>query len=88
MINKTTVAFISLVSLCLLNSKVIAREDIDFTHAKYEEKQIVCMAKNIYYESGHESHEGKLAVAQVTIDRKSTRLNSSHIPLSRMPSSA
>ena len=28
------------------------------------------------------------AVAKVTIDRKSTRLNSSHIPLSRMPSSA
>ena len=25
---------------------------------------------------------------KVTIDRKSTRLNSSHIPLSRMPSSA
>ena len=28
------------------------------------------------------------AGAQVTLDRKSTRLNSSHIPLSRMPSSA
>ena len=28
------------------------------------------------------------AFAAVTIDRKSTRLNSSHIPLSRMPSSA
>ena len=30
---------------------------------------------------------GTLAVGQL-IDRKSTRLNSSHIPLSRMPSSA
>ena len=35
--------------------------------------------------------EAKLAAAQVidpSTDRKSTRLNSSHIPLSRMPSSA
>ena len=31
---------------------------------------------------------GKLFVAPIAIDRKSTRLNSSHIPLSRMPSSA
>ena len=30
----------------------------------------------------------KLEYANVSIDRKSTRLNSSHIPLSRMPSSA
>ena len=28
------------------------------------------------------------ALASVAVDRKSTRLNSSHIPLSRMPSSA
>ena len=32
-----------------------------------------------------ESHQGKLIFG---LDRKSTRLNSSHIPLSRMPSSA
>ena len=32
-------------------------------------KQIVCMAKNLYYEAAMESHEGKLAVAQVTINR-------------------
>ena len=66
-------ALMSLVSLCLLNSKVIARDDIDFNKAKYEEKQIVCMAKNIYYESGHESHEGKLAVAQVTMNRVNSK---------------
>ena len=29
-----------------------------------------------------------IPVRAITIDRKSTRLNSSHIPLSRMPSSA
>lgn len=32
-------------------------------------KQIICMAKNLYYEAAMESHEGKLAVAQVTINR-------------------
>ena len=39
-----------------------------------------------------EHHDDMLACAQrwtqLLLDRKSTRLNSSHIPLSRMPSSA
>lgn len=33
------------------------------------EKEIDCLAKNIYYEAGIESFEGKVAVAQVTINR-------------------
>lgn len=32
-------------------------------------KQVECLAKNIYYESATEPYEGKLAVAQVTINR-------------------
>jgi spore germination cell wall hydrolase CwlJ-like protein len=32
-------------------------------------KEVDCLAKNIYYEAGGESYEGKLAVAQVTINR-------------------
>jgi len=32
-------------------------------------QQILCMAKNIYYEAASESFEGKLAVAQVTMNR-------------------
>jgi spore germination cell wall hydrolase CwlJ-like protein len=32
-------------------------------------KQVDCLAKNIYYEAGNESYEGKLAVAQVTLNR-------------------
>jgi spore germination cell wall hydrolase CwlJ-like protein len=32
-------------------------------------KQVECLAKNIYYESGSEKYEGKLAVAQVTMNR-------------------
>jgi spore germination cell wall hydrolase CwlJ-like protein len=33
------------------------------------QKQIQCLAKNIYYESAGEPYEGKLAVAQVTLNR-------------------
>ena len=32
-------------------------------------RQLTCLAKNIYYEAGSESFEGKVAVAQVTINR-------------------
>ena len=33
------------------------------------QNQLICMARNIYFEAGGESFEGKLAVAQVTINR-------------------
>lgn len=33
------------------------------------ERQLDCLAKNIYYEAGSESFEGKVAVAQVTLNR-------------------
>jgi spore germination cell wall hydrolase CwlJ-like protein len=36
---------------------------------KYSQKDINCLAKNIYYEARNESFEGKVAVAQVTINR-------------------
>ena len=41
-------------------------------------KQILCMAKNLYYEAAMEPYEGKLAVAQVTMNRA----NSSQFPAS------
>ena len=52
--------------------------------------------RNLFYHSSvskdycHLTEQGKEAVTKwiELIDRKSTRLNSSHIPLSRMPSSA
>jgi spore germination cell wall hydrolase CwlJ-like protein len=37
-------------------------------------KQLLCMAKNIYYEAASESFEGKLAVAQVTMNRVNSPL--------------
>jgi spore germination cell wall hydrolase CwlJ-like protein len=36
------------------------------------QKQIDCLAQNIYYEAGHESKEGQIAVAMVTLNRLST----------------
>ena len=39
-------------------------------------KQVLCMAKNLYYEAAMEPYEGKLAVAQVTLNRA----NSSKFP--------
>jgi spore germination cell wall hydrolase CwlJ-like protein len=37
--------------------------------AEVREKQLACLAKNIYYEAGGEPFEGKVAVAQVTLNR-------------------
>ena len=37
--------------------------------AKVRERQLACLAKNIYHEAGGEPFEGKVAVAQVTINR-------------------
>ena len=37
--------------------------------AQVREKQLACLAKNIYHEAGNEPFEGKVAVAQVTMNR-------------------
>jgi len=42
-------------------------------------KQVLCMAKNIYYEAASESFEGKLAVAQVTMNRANSSLFPSNV---------
>jgi spore germination cell wall hydrolase CwlJ-like protein len=39
------------------------------TTASQREKQLDCLARNIYYEAGNEPFEGKVAVAQVTLNR-------------------
>ena len=44
--------------------------------AAFREKQLGCLAKNIYYEAGSEPFEGKVAVAQVTMNR----VNSGQFP--------
>lgn len=37
--------------------------------AAIREKELKCLADNIYFEAGYESFEGKVAVAQVTLNR-------------------
>jgi len=40
--------------------------------AEAREAQLTCLAKNIYHEAGQEPFEGKVAIAQVTINRASS----------------
>lgn len=40
--------------------------------SKPTQKQIECLAENIYFEAGHESQKGKMAVALVTLNRLSS----------------
>jgi len=48
---------------------------LDNSNKIYNEnvKQIICMAKNIFYEAATESTAGRLAVAQVTLNRVKSR---------------
>lgn len=61
-----------LLSLAILSIPLSAQEKThtpEYSVSADIQKQIMCVAKNIYYEAAKESHEGKLAVAQVTINR-------------------
>ena len=55
----------AIMSLCVLN--------VNLAEAKNKkpevDNQLLCLAKNIYYEAGLESREGMIAVAQVTLNR-------------------
>ena len=46
---------------------------LDFNRVKYTIADAECLAKNIYFEAGVESTAGKLAVANVTINRTSDK---------------
>jgi len=50
-----------------------------YTTMAEREKQLECLAYNIYYEAAKESFEGKVAVAQVTINRSESGLFPSDI---------
>jgi Cell Wall Hydrolase len=45
------------------------REQASPITAQLRQTQLDCLARNIYYEAGYEPFEGKVAVAQVTINR-------------------
>ena len=44
----------------------------NFATAAERDRQLTCLARNIYYESASEPFEGKVAVAQVTLNRASS----------------
>jgi spore germination cell wall hydrolase CwlJ-like protein len=46
-----------------------SRESVSPITADMRQKQLDCLARNIYHEAGGEPFEGKVAVAQVTINR-------------------
>jgi spore germination cell wall hydrolase CwlJ-like protein len=76
---------IGLVIVVLLTNFVILKKvddlqkreiDPDYMTATEVEKSLDCLAMNVYREAGHEPFEGKVAVAQVTLNR----VNSNKFP--------
>ena len=57
------IAFMAIMSLVIITAN--AEEAISVA----TQKQLTCLAQNIYHEAGSESFDGKVAVAQVTINR-------------------
>jgi spore germination cell wall hydrolase CwlJ-like protein len=51
-----------------LRSDVVTSSDVTM---EVRERQLTCLTKNIYHEAGGEPFEGKVAVAQVTLNRAS-----------------
>jgi len=77
---RLTTAFIGLLIVVLLVQGVTEAkmtklrtnamlESTDVVSIRTRERQLDCMAMNIYREAGYESFEGKVAVAQVTMNR-------------------
>ena len=84
-IMKTAVLALALLVLLITGQKVIeykldrlkeARMDVSPVTAEMRQRQLDCLARNIYHEAGYEPFEGKVAVAQVTINR----VESGHFP--------
>jgi hypothetical protein len=78
---KIILMFIGLaLSLSLLNWTVthklagITPMEVSDITAEVRERQLGCLAKNIYYEAGSEPFEGKVAIAQVTLNRTASGL--------------
>lgn len=80
MIRTIKVVFLSLALLAVsftgveavsfkLNALKKAQVEVSPITANLRQKQLDCLARNIYHEAGAEPFEGKVAVAQVTINR-------------------
>lgn len=76
--------FVRILALFLVSYAVLAVTENKFDYLKSKdyngkfitmaerEKHLSCLAKNIYFEAGYEPFEGKVAVAQVTLNRASS----------------
>ena len=53
----------------LESMRAMVMYNTDPATAKVRQAQLDCLAHNIYYEAGYEPFEGKVAIAQVTINR-------------------
>jgi spore germination cell wall hydrolase CwlJ-like protein len=63
---------VAFIARTAINYKLNKNETIQKTShitAEVRNKQLDCLAQNIYYEAGWEPFEGKVAVAQVTLNR-------------------
>lgn len=61
--------FITLITTHQLNSYAAAYTDTTVITTDQRMKELDCLARNIYFESASEPFEGKVAVAQVTMNR-------------------
>lgn len=72
-ITSSTLVIFSLIlitfNLLTTTTKAVAQESIITEIGPEFNRELQCLAENIYYESASEPFEGKLAVAQVTLNR-------------------
>lgn len=63
--------FVSVSTLIDYKFQLLQDDEASFTFATAadRDRQLTCLARNIYYESASEPFEGKVAVAQVTLNR-------------------
>jgi N-acetylmuramoyl-L-alanine amidase len=67
-IGVTTVASVTYAKFRDLRAEKLA-EPLQFVTLRERERQLKCMADNVYYEAAHEPAEGKIAVAQIVMNR-------------------
>jgi spore germination cell wall hydrolase CwlJ-like protein len=68
LIGFSTISFVTYSKLDVLQAKKLATP-IEFVSLKDRERQLGCMTQNIYWEAASEPAEGKLAVAQIVLNR-------------------
>lgn len=64
-----TFAMYSIVDYKISSLKNESTGDVKIITVKERERQLSCLAQNIYHEARGESFEGKVAIAQVTLNR-------------------